>query len=61
MFSVVASSAIQNGVMYVAFGLGLIVLAYAIVRSASFAYFRTKLEYLRSVLKHLDGGQNGQE
>lgn len=57
---VVVGSTVQSGAMYIAIGLGLIVLAYAIVRSASFAYFRTKLEYLRSVLKQLDGGHNGE-
>ena len=57
----VMASAVQTSFMYLAVGLGAIILAYAIVRSASFAYFRTKLEYLRSVLKQLDGGRNGEE
>ena len=57
----VMASAVQTSFMYLAIGLSAIVLAYAIVRSASFAYFRTKLEYLRSVLKQLDGGSNGKE
>lgn len=38
-------------------GLLLLILAvYAAVRVGSFAYFRTKTEYLRSVLKVLKGG-----
>lgn len=55
------ASAVQTGFMYLAVGFGIIVLAYAVVRSASFAYFRTKLEYLRSVLKQVNGEHNGKE
>ena len=40
----------------------LVILAYAVSRAASFAHFRTKLEYLRSVLREINrgGGPNGQ-
>lgn len=39
----------------------LIAVAYLIVRAASLAHFRTKLEYLRSMLKELGKGEhNGQ-
>jgi hypothetical protein len=38
-------------------GVVTVILAYAVVRAASFAHFRTKLEYLRSVLKELRGGK----
>ena len=55
------ASAVQTSFMYLAIGAGIVVLVYASARSASFAYFRTKLEYLRSVLKQLDGGRNGEE
>jgi hypothetical protein len=34
----------------------LVLLSYVISRAASFAHFRTRLEYLRSVLKELNGG-----
>ena len=39
----------------------LVILAYAVSRAASFAHFRTKLEYLRSVLREINrgGGPNG--
>jgi len=31
-------------------------LAYVVVRAGSFAYFRTKFEYLRRVLHKINGG-----
>jgi hypothetical protein len=39
----------------------LVILAYAVTRAASFAHFRTKLEYLRSVLREINrgGGPHG--
>lgn len=37
----------------VAVGLLVIVFGYVFVRSVSFAYFRTKLEYLREAMKEL--------
>lgn len=45
---------------YALAGLGLVVLAYVIVRVGSFAYFRTKYEHLKSVLRLLrqDGGDS---
>ena len=36
----------------------LVLVAYAVSRAVSFAHFRTRLEYLRSVLKELNGGNN---
>ena len=39
--------------------LALIVFAYLLVRAASFAYFRTKIEYLRQMMKELKGEENG--
>lgn len=39
-------------------GLLLIIFAYAIVRSVSFAYFRTKYEYLRRSMKEIRKGDN---
>ena len=58
----VIAPVVYTGFGYLIAGLALVVLAYVIVRAASFAHFRTKLEYLRSVLKELHGGrQNGQE
>lgn len=40
----------------------LIIVAYAVVRVASFAHFRTRLEYLRSVLREIHGGRrNGED
>ena len=37
----------------------LIVFAYLIVRAGSFAYFRTKMEYLRQMIKEMRGEENG--
>ena len=51
------ASALGNSVTYLAIAGLLVFFAYVIVRTASFAYFRTKLEYLRSVLKELHGGE----
>jgi hypothetical protein len=40
----------------------LVVLSYAMSRAASLAYYRTKLEYFRSVMKHEEGdGRHGKE
>ena len=50
-------SAVQNSLGYIVGGFLIIIFAYAVVRVGSFAYFRTKLEYLRSVLKALNGGR----
>lgn len=35
-----------------------IIFFYVLTRAVSFAYFRTKLEYLRKSLKELNGGNN---
>jgi len=37
----------------------LIIFAYAVVRVGSFAYFRTKLEYLRKMLSAMKGEEDG--
>jgi hypothetical protein len=39
----------------------LVALAYLIVRAASWAYFRTKLEHFRTTMKELKGGTDGEE
>lgn len=39
------------------FGGFLTVLAYVVVRVGSFAYFRTKMEHFRSVLKEINKGE----
>lgn len=41
---------------YVFVSIWLVVLAYIIMRVGSFAYFRTKFEYLRRVLHKINGG-----
>jgi len=38
-------------------GILIIIFAYALVRSASFAYFRTKLSYLREAMKEMAKGE----
>lgn len=39
-----------------------VAIAYAVVRAASFAHFRTKLEYLRTMMKEVGGDQqNGKD
>jgi hypothetical protein len=38
----------------------LVVFAYLIVRAGSFAYFRTKMEYLRQMLKEMRREENGE-
>jgi hypothetical protein len=38
-------------------GLMLVVFAYAVVRSASFAYFRTKYEYMRQFKRESKEGE----
>ena len=38
----------------------LIFWAYAVVRAGSFAYFRTKLEYIRQMMKEMKGEENGE-
>lgn len=45
------------------FLLGLIgvVIGYALVRAMSWAYFRTKLEYFRSVLREASKGRNDEK
>jgi hypothetical protein len=40
---------------WLAWGAFIVVVVYLAVRAGSFAYFRTKLEYLRSVLKETKG------
>ena len=44
-------------VYWVSAGLLTLLFAYALVRSVSFAYFRTKLEYLRKALKEMRKGE----
>lgn len=51
-----AASGVQNGLGYIVAGIAIIIFAYVVVRAGSFAYFRTKLEYLRSVLKEINKG-----
>lgn len=47
---------------YLAGAILLVILAYVLVRVASYAFFRTRLEYMRSVLRELNGGhKNGKE
>lgn len=46
---------VMEVLQYVFYALCVIVVAYLVVRAASFAYFRTKLEYLRSVFKEIRG------
>jgi hypothetical protein len=43
---------------YVLIAFGLVLLAYAMSRAASFAFFRTRLEYLRSVFREINGGNH---
>lgn len=54
----------QDTVFWLAFALfiALVIVStsYVSVRAASIAFFRTKLEYMRSVFK-LNGRQNGQD
>lgn len=38
----------------------ILILAYAVIRIGSFAYFRTKYEYLRRVLHRLNGAHRGE-
>lgn len=38
------------------FGAAILVFAYVLTRSISFAYFRTKLEYLRAAMKEMTKG-----
>ena len=38
----------------------LVLVAYVVVRVASFAHFRTKLEYVRRLLRELKGEENGE-
>lgn len=38
-------------------GLMVLIFAYALVRSISFAYFRTKLDYLRAAMKEMTKGE----
>lgn len=45
-----------DALSYVAGALLLLLLVYGVVRVGSFAYFRTKLAHMRSVLKELNGG-----
>lgn len=40
---------------YVLFALWAVALVYILVRAASFAYFRTKLDYFRKVLHKING------
>ncbi len=52
----ILASAVQNSLGYLIAGVLFILFAYTVVRAGSFAYFRTKLEYLRSVLKEINKG-----
>lgn len=45
-------------VQIVFWGLLALVLVYVLVRAASFAHFRTKLEYFRQMLKELEKGDS---
>jgi hypothetical protein len=42
----------------ITYGLVTLVLVYLIVRAASLAHFKTKLEYLRSTMKEIKGEIN---
>lgn len=46
---------------FVAYGIVGVVFAYAASRAASVAYFRTKMEHLRSTLKVLQEGEDNAE
>lgn len=48
----------MNELSWLAAGILCIMFAYVLVRTASFAYFRTRLEYLRSVLRELRKDNN---
>ena len=54
-------SAFWTSMSWLAGAVLLVIFAYVISRVVSFAHFRTKLEYLRNVLKELNrgGGPNG--
>jgi len=53
---------LQNLLLAVVLLAAAIAFAYVIVRVASFAHFRTKLEYWRSYMKEFNGGKdNGKE
>ena len=58
MFS---SATLGTSLSWLAGAVLLVILAYAVTRAASFAHFRTKLEYLRNVLREINrgGGPNG--
>ena len=55
---VVLGAALNATFVYLMSAALLIGFIYVAVRAASFAHFRTKLEYLRSVLKELRRGSN---
>ena len=63
MTATLVLASVVGDVLRYAIGIALlIIVAYAVVRVASFAHFRTRLEYLRGVLKELHGGRrNGEE
>lgn len=42
---------------YMLGGIFLTILAYAVVRSASYAYFRTRLEHMRRIFREFNGGK----
>lgn len=49
----------MNALSWLAGAILVIMFAYVFVRSVSFAYFRTRLEYLRSALRELRKDDHG--
>ena len=49
-------SDVADVIKWAVIGIVTIIFAYALVRSMSFAYFRTKLAYLRAAMKEMTKG-----
>lgn len=50
---------VKDILIWILGGVGMVVLAYAVVRAASIAHFRTRLEFFRKLAKE-SGGKDGE-
>jgi hypothetical protein len=51
----------QDFFVWALYALAIFIFLYAVARGMSFAYFRTKLEYLRAAMKELKKGEHDGE